>query len=94
MREVQSQRGGRRAAVDFLDLEIRDRRAPELSVRTRCPSSVEAVTPIVPALLIAWTTSSMFWAVGEVDHGAGAAAVGDADFAGREAFSAVDVGRG
>ena len=30
--------------------------------------------------------------VGEIDHGAGAAAVGDANFAGRETLSAVDVG--
>ena len=35
--------------------------SPVLSVKTICPSSVEAVTPIVPALLIARSTSSMFW---------------------------------
>ncbi len=57
--------------------------SPVVSVKTISPLSVEAVTPIVPALLIASTTSSMFWALERSMTRAGAAAVGDANFAGQ-----------
>ena len=88
---VESQRGGRRAAVHFLDLE--GPLAPgivgqdDMSVvgrggdvdRTRAIDRLDHVVDVL--------------GVGEIDHGAGAAAVGDANFTGRETFSAVDVVR-